>query len=78
MVLMHTAALGTLRKELILSVGKEHARRILTRMGYAAACAMPSWPNAYRGHQSMQDAFSTGPQLHMLEGIVHVSPVRMI
>ncbi len=47
MILMHTAALGTLRKELIQSVGKDHTRRVLTRMGYASGVAMPNWPNAY-------------------------------
>ncbi len=77
MVLMHTAALGTLRKELILSVGKEHTRRILTRMGYAAGVRDAELAKRIRGHQSMQDAFFSGPQLHMLEGIVRVSPVRM-
>ena len=36
MLLMHTAALSALRKELIDSVGIDQARRILTRMGYAS------------------------------------------
>jgi len=77
MVLMHTAALGALRKELIGSVGKEHTRRILTRMGYAAGVRDAELAKRIRGHQSMTDAFFTGPQLHMLEGIVRVTPVEM-
>lgn len=77
MVLMHTTALGALRRELVGSVGKEHARRLLTRMGYAAGVCDAELAKRIRGHQSMQDAFFTGPQLHMLEGIVRVTPVEM-
>lgn len=75
MVLMHTAALGSLRKEMIGSVGKEHTRRILTRMGYAAGVQDAELAKRIRGERSLQDAFFTGPQLHMLEGIVRVTPV---
>ncbi|MBS1143335.1 MAG: Helix-turn-helix, Fis-type [Proteobacteria bacterium] len=77
MVLMHTTALGALRKELVGSVGKEHARRLLTRMGYAAGKSDAELAKRIRGQQSMTDAFFTGPQLHMLEGIVRVSPIHM-
>jgi len=77
MVLMHTAALGTLRKELIQSVGMKHTRRILTRMGYASGVRDAELAKRLRGQQSLEDAFFTGPQLHMLEGIVRVTPVRM-
>ena len=77
MVLMHTSALGALRKELIGSVGKEHTRRILTRMGYAAGVRDAELAKRIRGHQSLSDAFFTGPQLHMLEGVVRVTPVHM-
>ncbi|WP_306606960.1 sigma-54-dependent Fis family transcriptional regulator [Azonexus sp.] len=77
MVLMHTSALGTLRKELIGSVGKEHARRLLTRMGYASGVRDAELAMRIRGHQSLQDAFFTGPQLHMLEGVVRVTPIQV-
>ncbi|MBS1129266.1 MAG: Helix-turn-helix, Fis-type [Proteobacteria bacterium] len=77
MVLMHTSALGALRRELVGSVGKEHARRLLTRMGYAAGVCDAELAKRIRGNLSMQDAFFTGPQLHMLEGIVRVTPVHM-
>ena len=63
MVLMHTAALGALRKELIQSVGKEHTRRILTRMGYASGVRDAELAKRIRGHQSMLDAFLTGPHI---------------
>ncbi|PKO94154.1 MAG: sigma-54-dependent Fis family transcriptional regulator [Betaproteobacteria bacterium HGW-Betaproteobacteria-10] len=77
MVLMHTSALGVLRKELIGSVGKEHARRLLTRMGYSAGLRDAELAKRIRGEQSLTDAFFTGPQLHMLEGIVRVTPISM-
>ena len=74
MLLMHLDSLGTLRKELIGSVGKDHARRLLTRMGHAAGMRDAELAKRMRGHRSLQEAFMTGPQLHMLEGIVRVFP----
>ena len=69
--------LGALRKELIGSVGKEHTRRLLTRMGYAAGVRDAELAKRTRGQQSAVDAFLTGPQLHMLEGAARVTPLRM-
>ena len=77
MILMHAAALSELRKELINSVGIDQARRILTRMGYAAGSRDAELAKKIRVGQSLQDAFVVGPQLHMLEGMVHVSPVSL-
>ena len=76
MVLMHAAALAELRKELITSVGTEQARRILTRMGYAAGARDAELARKIRGESNLYDAFVVGPQLHMLEGSVRVDPVR--
>ncbi|MCW5617254.1 MAG: sigma-54-dependent Fis family transcriptional regulator, partial [Rhodocyclaceae bacterium] len=77
MVLMHAAALGELRKELIESIGQEQARRILTRAGYAAGVRDAEIARRIRGDCSAIDAFVAGPQLHMLEGSVNVEPVRI-
>ncbi|MCK6392445.1 sigma-54-dependent Fis family transcriptional regulator [Zoogloea sp.] len=77
MILMHAAALAELRKELINSVGIDQARRILTRMGYASGVRDAELAKKIRVGQSLQDAFVVGPQLHMLEGMVHVSPVSL-
>ncbi len=77
MVLMHTASLSELRKELITSLGYEQARRVLTRMGYAAGVRDAELARKIRGHQSLKDAFVVGPQLHMLEGSVQVETVRL-
>ncbi len=77
MVLMHAAALASLRKELINAIGPAQARRILTRMGYASGLRDAELAKQVRGECSVLDAFSTGPQLHMLEGTVVVKPVRL-
>ncbi len=77
MVLLHTAALSELRKELIESVGSEQARRILTRMGFASGMRDAELARKIRGSGDLYDAFVTGPQLHMLEGCVEVEPVAL-
>jgi len=77
MLLMHTAALSALRKELIESVGIDQARRILTRMGYASGARDAELAKKVRSGRSEQDTFFAGPQLHMLEGSVIVTPVKI-
>ncbi|NMG71694.1 sigma-54-dependent Fis family transcriptional regulator [Parazoarcus communis] len=77
MVLLHSAALSELRKELIESVGAEQARRILTRMGFASGLRDAELARKIRGAGKLVDAFVVGPQLHMLEGCVEVEPVRL-
>ena len=77
MLLLHVMALAGLRKELIDSVGLEHARRVITRMGFASGTRDAELAKKIRGHQDPIDAFMVGPQLHMLEGSVHVSPVSL-
>ncbi|CAM3751323.1 sigma-54-dependent Fis family transcriptional regulator [Polaromonas hydrogenivorans] len=77
MVLMHTNALAALRQDLVSSVGPEHARRILTRMGYASGLSDAEYAKKTRPGESMQDSFMVGPQLHMLEGAARVTPVKL-
>ncbi len=77
MLLLHAAALAGLRKELMNSVGIDQARRILTRMGYASGVRDADLAKKIRGHQNPIDAFVVGPQLHMLEGSVRVTPVKI-
>lgn len=75
MVLLHTAALGALRHDLVTSVGTEHARRVLTRMGYACGLRDAEFAQRLRGSASWNDMFMVGPQLHMLEGAAKVTPM---
>ena len=77
MVLMHTVALAALRQDLINSVGTEHARRILTRMGYASGLSDAEYAKKTRPGESVQDSFMVGPQLHMLEGAARVTPIKL-
>ena len=77
MLLLHAAAMGGLRKQLINSVGLDQARRILTCMGYASGTRDAELAKKIRCNKSITDAFFVGPQLHMLEGSVRVSPIRL-
>lgn len=77
MVLMHTAALSALRQDLITSVGTDHTRRLLTRMGYASGLHDAGFANKTRGDRALEEMFLVGPQLHMLEGAARVTPLSL-
>jgi DNA-binding NtrC family response regulator len=77
MVLLHTAALSALRRDLITSVGTEHTRRLLTRMGYASGTHDAGFASKTRGDRSLEEMFLVGPQLHMLEGAARVTPLHL-
>jgi len=77
MVLLHTAALSALRRDLITSVGTEHTRRLLTRMGYASGAHDAGFAHKTRGNRSLEEMFMVGPQLHMLEGAARVTPLHL-
>lgn len=77
MLLLHTAAMSALRKELINSVGRDHARRILTRMGYESGQRDAELARKIRPDLNAIESFFVGPQLHMLEGSVQVTPIRL-
>jgi len=77
MLLVHAEAQGLLRKELIDSLGMERARGLLTRMGYASGLRDAELARRRSQDCSDAEAFMTGPQLHTLEGIVQVTPVRL-
>ena len=76
MVLMHTGSLGTLRRELIDTLGLARARGLLTRTGYAsgardAQLVRERWPDG-----DLVPVFMAGTRLHALEGVVKVEPVE--
>ncbi len=76
MVLLHTEALGALRRELIDSFGPDKARGLLTRAGYVsgardAQLVRQHWPDA-----EPQAAAMAGTRLHALEGVVKVELVH--
>lgn len=77
MLLIHTSAMGVLRRELIESLGIDRARGLLTRMGYHSGAHDAALARKVRPSASFMEMFVVGPQLHMLEGIVAVEPVRL-
>jgi DNA-binding NtrC family response regulator len=77
MLLLHTAALAGLRQDLIDSAGPEHARRVLTRMGYASGMRDAEFAKKCRPGRDLRESFLVGPQLHMLEGAARVTPIQM-
>src|ERR1700748_1105242 len=76
MLLVHAAALGALRSELMRTIGRDETRRLLVRAGYGAGERDAALAGHVRGDASAFDMFAVGPQLHMLEGAVQVTPER--
>ena len=77
MLLVHAEAQASLRKELIDTLGMNRARGLLARMGYAAGARDAELARTRAQNASDGEAFMTGPQLHTLEGVVKVTPIRL-
>jgi transcriptional regulator with GAF, ATPase, and Fis domain len=77
MQLIHTSAMGVLRRELIEGLGTERARGLLTRMGYNSGGHDAELARRLRPTATPRDMFAVGPQLHALEGIVRVDMVTL-
>ena len=77
MLLVHAEAQASLRKELIDTLGMSRARGLLLRMGYASGVRDAELVCTRTAELSDVEAFMTGPQLHSLEGIVCVTPIRV-
>lgn len=74
MLLVHAAALGSLRRELVSTIGRIATRRVLLRAGFAAGERDATLARQARAHAPLFEMFAVGPQLHMLEGAVQVTP----
>jgi two-component system, NtrC family, response regulator HydG len=75
MLLLHSSAMGHLRRELIDTLGLERARGLLTRAGYVsgardAMLVRERWPDS-----DAAAVFMAGTRLHALEGVVKVTPL---
>ena len=75
MLLLHSSAMGHLRRELIDTLGQERARGLLTRAGYVAGArdaqlVRERWPEG-----DAASVFMAGTRLHALEGMVKVTPL---
>ena len=77
MLLVHAEAQASLRKELIDTLGMDRARGLFTRMGYASGVRDAELARMRAQNSSDIEAFMTGPQLHTLEGIVRVTPIKL-
>jgi DNA-binding NtrC family response regulator len=77
MLLVHAEAQAALRRELIDTLGMERVQGLLTRMGYAAGMHDAELVKTRSAGATDMELFMTGPQLHMLEGEVKVTPVRV-
>lgn len=77
MLLIHSAVMGSLRKELITSLGVERARGFLMRFGYQSGMRDAELAHKIRPEISTADAFLVGPQLHCIKGMVRVEPIAL-
>lgn len=77
MLLFHASSLGALRNELIESLGWERAKGVLMRMGYQSGKEDARLARKIRPDATDYELFAVGPQLHTLEGIVCVEPIRI-
>ncbi|RKP53362.1 sigma-54-dependent Fis family transcriptional regulator [Pararobbsia silviterrae] len=76
MLLWRASTFGAFRNELIASMGHEHARSLLTRVGYSAGArdaelVLRKWPDS-----DPANAFHAGPRMHKLEGIVRPETIK--
>jgi two-component system response regulator HydG len=76
MIMVHAGAMGELRRELIETLGHDRARGALTRMGFASGTRDAAFVRRLFPNASDNDVYVMGPQLHNLEGIVNVKPVK--
>jgi DNA-binding NtrC family response regulator len=77
MLLFHAASLGALRNELIESLGWERAKGMLMRMGYQSGKEDGQLARKLRPDATDYELYIVGPQLHALEGIVRVEPIKL-
>jgi len=77
MLLIHSAVMGLLRKELIETLGIERAKGFLTRFGYHSGMRDAELAKKLRPDMPDEAAFMVGPQLHAIEGMVKAIPTVM-
>jgi DNA-binding NtrC family response regulator len=76
-VILSAAAMGLLRKELVDTLGKETARRLLLRFGFADGYHDAVNLRARSQWRSPLDGLRAGAMLHTLEGIVRAEVRRI-
>lgn len=77
MLLVHSAVMGLLRKELINTLGVDRAKGLLMRFGYHSGIRDAELAQKLRPGMSSRESFMAGPQLHNIEGLVKVTPTKI-
>ncbi len=77
MLLMHSTSFAALRDELCQALGLIRAKGLMWRIGYAAGRSDAQLARKIRPDATDEEAFAVGPQLHSLEGVVHVELIKM-
>ena len=77
MVLMHVAALGAFRSEIIQSLGMERARGLLVRLGYVSGIRDAELARNLPSNQSPEAGLMLGPLLHSFKGMVRVEKRKL-
>ena len=76
MQLIHTSSFGTMRRELIDTIGMDKARGLLTRTGYVSGNRDADLVRQRWSKADPASIFGAGTQLHGLEGAVKVEPIH--
>lgn len=71
-ILIHTDAMGALRKELVETLGADSAKVILTRYGFSSGYEDASLLARHMDTESIENFVLSGPRVHMFSGIVEV------
>lgn len=71
-ILLHTDAMGALRKELVETLGADIARVILTRYGFSCGHEDAGLLAAYMNPDTVEEFVRGGPRTHMFSGIAEV------
>jgi len=74
MLMVHSEIMGSLRKELIATMGMERTRGFLMRFGYQSGIKDAQLVKKLRPDITTNEAFMIGPQLHCIKGMVKVEP----
>lgn len=74
MLLMHLSALAAFRREVVNSMGMEHAKGFFMRLGYQSGLRDAELARKLRPDCDEMQIFLAGPQLHSLKGMVKVVP----
>ncbi|PRB81403.1 sigma-54-dependent Fis family transcriptional regulator [Pseudomonas sp. MYb185] len=77
MLMLHAEAFGSLRQELLETLGVEQTRGLLTRIGYLSGTRDAELAIKTRQNGSQLDILAAGAQLRSLCGIIEVEPVRI-